>query len=69
MNAPGESPGAYRRCMIWDKVKIRLFLLTIKEHYKTISLGVRGISIYVPWIVKGVGGILVKLLTQVSDLE
>lgn len=48
--------------MIWDKVRIRLFLLIIKEHCRTISLGMRGISLYIPWITNALKGILVKSL-------
>ena len=48
--------------MIWDKAKIRLFYLIIKEHCKTISLGIRGISLYMPWIINALRGVLIKSL-------
>ena len=48
--------------MKWDKALIRLLLLIIKEHCKSVSLGIRGMSIYIPWINDALKEISIKSL-------
>lgn len=48
--------------MKWDKALIRLLLLIIKEHCKSVSLGIRGMSIYIPWITGALKEISIKSL-------
>ena len=48
--------------MIWDKELIKLFLLIVKEHCKTVSLGIRGMSVYMPWITEALKEISIKSL-------
>ena len=48
--------------MMWNRVLIRLHFLMIREHCKTISLGMHGMSVYMPWITRALKEISKKSL-------
>lgn len=37
-----------------------MLLLILKEHFKTLSLGIRGMSLYATWVLKALNGIIFK---------
>ena len=37
-----------------------MLLFILREHFKTLSLGIRGMSLYAPWVLKALNGIIFK---------